>query len=248
MSVRYYLLGGVFAILVACRPSMSLTEVQLQKNIVVGQQVAEKKELVEVIAPYKAKLDADMNQKISYTSVELNRSGNNSSLGAVLSDYLLKAANDWTSKNQMLKVDAAILNIGGIRNDISAGDILVRHVFEVMPFENEMVIIKMKGEDLQGIFEYYEKTQKNNPVSQLYIEVKNGKLVKALIGGKEPQRGKDYYIATSDYLAQGGDSMYFFYRGEMIKTGVILRNLFLEYFKKSSEVKVNDEVRLKFEK
>ena len=248
MRIKYYLLGGIFSVLMACHPNMNLVDVKTQENIVIGQEIEDKKEFVKLIAPYKEKLDDRMNQKISHTMIELNRMGDNSNLGALLSDYLLEGANDWAVKNKMPKVDAAILNIGGIRNNISEGDILVRNIFEVMPFENEMVIVKMKGEDIQGIFDYYEKYQKNNPVAQLNIIVKDGKLVEGLINGERPQIGKTYYIATSDYLAMGGDSMYFFEKGEIIKTDVILRNLFLEYFRKNPEVKVKNDIRLKFEK
>lgn len=248
MRIKYYLLGGIFSVLMACHPNMNLVDVKTQENIVIGQEIEDEKEFVKLIAPYKEKLDDRMNQKISHTMVELNRMGDNSNLGALLSDYLLEGANDWAVKNKMPKVDAAILNIGGIRNNISEGDILVRNIFEVMPFENEMVIVKMKGEDIQGIFDYYEKHQKNNPVAQLNIIVKDGKLVEGLINGEHPQIGKTYYIATSDYLAMGGDSMYFFEKGETIKTDVILRNLFLEYFRKNPEVKVKNDIRLKFEK
>ena len=248
MRIKYYLLGGIFSVLMACHPNMNLVDVKTQENIVIGQEIEDEKEFVKLIAPYKEKLDDRMNQKISHTMVELNRMGDNSNLGALLSDYLLEGANDWAVKNRMPKVDAAILNIGGIRNNISEGDILVRNIFEVMPFENEMVIVKMKGEDIQGIFDYYEKHQKNNPVAQLNIIVKDGKLVEGLINGERPQIGKTYYIATSDYLAMGGDSMYFFEKGETIKTDVILRNLFLEYFRKNPEVKVKNDIHLKFEK
>ena len=248
MRIKYYLLGGIFSVLMACHPNMNLVDVKTQENIVIGQEIEDKKEFVKLIAPYKEKLDDRMNQKISHTMIELNRMGDNSNLGALLSDYLLEGANDWAVKNKMPKVDAAILNIGGIRNNISEGDILVRNIFEVMPFENEMVIVKMKGEDIQGIFDYYEKHQKNNPVAQLNIIVKDGKLIEGLINGERPQTGKTYYIATSDYLAMGGDSMYFFEKGETVKTDVILRNLFLEYFRKNPEVKVKNDVRLKFEK
>ena len=248
MRIKYYLLGGIFSVLMSCHPNMNLVDVKTQENIVIGQEIEDKKEFVKLIAPYKEKLDDRMNQKISHTMVELNRMGDNSNLGALLSDYLLEGANEWAVKNKMPKVDAAILNIGGIRNNISEGDILVRNIFEVMPFENEMVIVKMKGEDIQGIFDYYERYQKNNPVAQLNIIVKDGKLVEGLINGERPQIGKTYYIATSDYLAMGGDSMYFFEKGETIKTDVILRNLFLEYFRKNPEVKVKNDVRLKFEK
>ena len=55
-----------------------------------------------------------------------------------------------------------------------------------------------------------------------------------------------YYIATSDYLALGGDNMKFFSKGELISTGIKLRDLFLEYFKKNPEVKANTDIRLNF--
>jgi 2',3'-cyclic-nucleotide 2'-phosphodiesterase (5'-nucleotidase family) len=50
-----------------------------------------------------------------------------------------------------------LINIGGIRTTIGKGDIILKNVFEVMPFENELIIVKMKGADLQGLFEYYAK-------------------------------------------------------------------------------------------
>lgn len=247
MNIKYYILGSAFYLLVACSPTMHLADIQLQKNITIGQDIADKKELLAVISPYKTQLEASMNKKIAYTPIELNKDGDNSNLGEVLTDFTLDTAKDWGRKNGIDRVDAGILNIGGIRTIIAQGDILVRHIFEVMPFENELVIVKMKGEDMQGIFDYYEKTQRNNPVSGLNIEVKNGKLTKALIGGETPQAGKDYYIATSDYLANGGDAMYFFGKGEVIKTGLTLRELFIESFSKTQEVKVKGEQRLKFE-
>ncbi|HAI79429.1 MAG TPA: bifunctional NAD pyrophosphatase/5'-nucleotidase, partial [Chryseobacterium sp.] len=109
-------------------------------------------------------------------------------------------------------------------SSIGAGDILTKHVYEVMPFENEVVIVKMKGSDLQGLFDYYLKTQKNNPVSHLYIETDNDKVIKGLVKGKEVIETQDYYIATSDYLALGGDNMAFFGKGELISTGLRLRD------------------------
>ncbi|MDO4763762.1 MAG: 5'-nucleotidase [Flavobacteriaceae bacterium] len=247
MKVKYYLSVGALSILMACGSALQLTGVEAKKNISVAQEIIENDEFVKVIMPYKSKLEKEMNQKISYTAVELNKSGQNSNLGAVLSDFLYDGAVEW-AKGKGFTIDAVVLNAGGIRSNIPAGDILVKHIFEVMPFENEMVIVKMKGEDMQGLFQYYVKTQRNNPVSHLYIEVENNKLVKGLVNGEEPRKGKDYYIATSDYLALGGDYMTFFAKGELIRTNVKLRDLFMEYFKKTPEVKANTDIRLKFRK
>lgn len=246
MKVTNYIFAGLFLFLLGCSPNLKLSEVHPWMNIPINRDVQEKKRFLKVIQPYKIKLDASMNQRISHTSVELNREGDNSNLGIVLSDYLFEGADVWAKKHSIEGVHAAILNIGGIRNNIAKGDVLIRHIFEVMPFENEMVIVKMKGEDVHEIFKYYEKTQKNNPVSGLYIETERGKLQKALISGEHPISNKYYYIATSDYLAKGGDSMFFFAKGEVIRTGVKLRDLFIEYFKKNPEIKVNSGIRLKF--
>lgn len=245
MNIKNYFLGLVLGVGVSCSPTMSLTGVNPQSNISVGQEIVAKKEFSEVIEPYRKQLENQMNQKISYTPIDLDRSGDNSSLGEVLADFMMAEAKDWSHKNGIESLDAVILNIGGIRNNMAKGDILIKNVFEVMPFENELVIIKMKGEDIQLVFDYYTKTKRNNPVAGLNIELENGKLQKGLINGERPQAGKYYYIATSDYLALGGDSMSFFAKGEMITTGLKLRELFIDAFKKTPEIRVKGEQRLK---
>lgn len=185
-----------------------------------------------------------MNKKISHTNVELNKNGDNCNLGELLADQTLEGAEEWAKKNGLTHVDAAVINIGGIRSTIGVGDILLRHIYEVMPFENEVMIVKMKGSDLHDLFNYYAITKMNNPVSHLFIEVQNGKVVKALINGQEINENQDYYIATSNYLAFGGDNMKFFSKGKLITTEIKLRDLFIEKFKQSPEISVPSDVRL----
>lgn len=248
MKNKFLLLGIALASLTACKTAstLQLAEVKPQKNISINNELTNDEEFVKVIEPYKQKLDKEMNQKISHTSIDLTKQGSNSNLGNLLADYTFDGADAWTKKNLNKSVDAALINIGGIRTTIGKGDILLKNIYEVMPFKNEVVIVKMKGSDLQALFEYYAKTQVNNPVSHLYIETNNGQVVKALINGKPVDPSQEYYIATSDYLALGGDNMKFFSKGESIYTGIGLRELFVEYFKKTSEVVPGTDVRLNF--
>ncbi|SMC85999.1 5'-nucleotidase C-terminal domain-containing protein [Chryseobacterium sp. YR221] len=248
MKNKFLLLGIALASLTACKTAstLQLANVQPQQNISINNELKNDEEFVKVIEPYKEKLDREMNQKISHTSVDLTKQGDNSNLGNLLADYTFEGGNEWAKINLKKNVDAALINIGGIRTTIGKGDIMLKNVFEVMPFENEVIIVKMKGADLQGLFDYYAKTQVNNPVSHLYIETKNGQLNQSLINGQKIDTGKDYYIATSDYLALGGDNMKFFAKGESIPTGIKLRDLFIEYFKKTPEVVPNTDVRLNF--
>jgi 2',3'-cyclic-nucleotide 2'-phosphodiesterase (5'-nucleotidase family) len=248
MKNKFLLLGISLAILSACKTAspLQVANVQTQKNISINNELKNDEEFVKIIEPYKQKLDKEMNQKISHTNVDLTKQGDNSNLGNLLADYTFDGADKWAKKNLQKNVDAALINIGGIRTTIGQGDVLLKSVFEVMPFENEVIIVKMKGSDFQGLFDYYAKTQVNNPVSHLYIETNNGQLAKTLINGKEVNPTQDYYIATSDYLALGGDNMKFFAKGEAISTGIKLRDLFIDYFKKNPEVVANTDVRLNF--
>jgi 2',3'-cyclic-nucleotide 2'-phosphodiesterase (5'-nucleotidase family) len=248
MKNKFLLIGIALAVLSACKTisPLQVTEVQTRKNISINNELKNDEEFVKIIEPYKQKLDKEMNQKISHTGVDLNKQGENSNLGNLLADYTFDGANEWSNKNLNKNIDAALINIGGIRTSIGKGDILLKSVFEVMPFENEVIIVKMKGTDLQGLFDYYAKTQVNNPVSHLYIETNNGQLTKYLINGKMVNADQEYYIATSDYLALGGDNMKFFSKGQMIPTGIKLRDLFIDYFKKNPEVNPNTDIRLNF--
>ncbi len=247
MRNKFLFIGIALVSLTACKTaSWQVADVKTRKNISINNEINSDEKFARFIEPYTDKLNKEMNQKISHTNVDLTKEGDNSNLGNLLADYTFDGANAWANKNIGKNVDAALINIGGIRTTIGKGDILLKNVFEVMPFENEVIIMKMKGSDMQGLFDYYAKNQKNNPVSHLYIETNNGVFSKGLINGKNVDQSKIYYIATSDYLALGGDNMKFFSAGEMIPTGIKLRDLFIEYFKKNQEINPQEDIRLNF--
>lgn len=246
MKKQLRLLALCAAALVSCHTPLAVASVQPQKSISITSDIAADPVAESIIAPYRAELDQKMNAKISYTSVDLTRQGDNSPLGNLLADYTLQGAREWAAKNGLPATDAAIINIGGIRSTIGKGDIALKHIFEVMPFENELVLIKMKGSDLASMFDYYLKSQKNNPVANLTIETENGALLRGLVGSASPDPAKTYYIATSDYLAGGGDNMDFFKKGEIISTGVKLRDLYIDKFGAQKEIVPPADERLIF--
>lgn len=246
MKIKFLFLSLAILSVTSCRTPLNVAKIDTQKNISIAQDLPEDQKFNAIIAPYKQELEGKMNTKLSHTSVDLNKSGDNSNLGNLLADYTFEGAAEWAKNNGIPSVDAALINVGGIRSSIGKGDILTKHIYEIMPFENEVIIVKMKGSDLSGLFQYYLKTQKNNPVSHFYIETDNGMNVKELVNGKMVEPNKDYYIATSDYLALGGDNMTFFAKGKMIPTGIKLRDLFLEKFKANPEIVPPTDIRLNF--
>lgn len=243
---RYYITLITFGLmLLSCKTANVVTSVDAKNNISITSNLQEDPQFFSTIAPYKAKLEGIMNTVISHTNADLTKSGDNSNLGNLLADFTFEGAKEW-AKDKNYTVDAAVINIGGIRSTIGVGNIELKHVYEVMPFENEVMIVKLKGSDLNGLYDYYAQTQKNNPVSKLYIETDFGVVSKALINDKKIILDKDYYIATSDYLAFGGDNMNFFKKGELISTGIKLRDLFIAKFKENAEVIAPVDVRILF--
>ncbi len=246
MNLKYWSAFIAVLALTSCRTPVVLNRIDPEKNISVSENLPEDQNLVEVIAPYKTELEGKMNTRLSHTAVDLNKQGDNSNLGNLLADFTFEGAQEWAKKNGMPAVDAAVINIGGIRTSIGKGAILSRHIYEVMPFENEVVIVKMTGEQIAALFDYYRSSQKNNPVSRLVIETDAGKPVRYLIAGNPVNRNQTYYIATSDYLAAGGDNMRFFTGGQIINTGIRMRDLFMDKFKANPEVKAPGDLRLIF--
>ena len=163
MKNRFLIFGLAILSLSSCRTALDVAKISPEKNISISKDLPEDEAYKKAIEPYKQELEGKMNMKISHTSVDLNKQGDNSNLGNLLADYTFEGADNWARKNGFPNgVDAAVINVGGIRSTIGKGDILTKHIYEVMPFENEVMIVEMKGSDLKGLFDYYLKTQKNN--------------------------------------------------------------------------------------
>lgn len=128
MKNKFLLLGIALASLTACKTAstLQLADVKTQKNISINNELKNDEEFVKVIEPYKQKLDKEMNQKISHTSVDLTKQGDNSNLGNLLADYTFEGADAWTKNKLQKNVDAALINIGGIRTTIGKGDVLLK--------------------------------------------------------------------------------------------------------------------------
>ena len=129
------------------------------------------------------------------------------------------------------QVDISIVNLGGLRTDIPAGNITVGKVFELMPFENELVILWLKGDKLSELIQYFA-TAGGEGVSGIRMEISNGKAVNVSVNGNAIDPEKIYSIATSDYLAGGNDKMFQLAQYEKRQnTGIKLRDILLDYIK-----------------
>ena len=104
------------------------------------------------------------------------------------------------------KVDIAIVNMGGMRCDWPAGPITREHVFELMPFDNRLVVLTLKGEDILALCESFARYG-GQGVAGMRVTIVDGRVADVQVGGKALNTKARYTVATSDYLSGGTDHM-----------------------------------------
>ncbi len=172
--------------------------------------VPEKDSHVEsMISTFKAVIDKQMDEVLAYSETEMKSGNPDGALNDFLSDLILNESNTYYSKISNEKIDICLLNNGGLRAGLPKGNILKRHIFELMPFENELVVAHLKGETLQQMLDYIAYTN-GQPVAGLKMGISNQHPTNILIQGKAFDKTKTYLVVTSDYLFGGGDNMNFF--------------------------------------
>lgn len=132
--------------------------------------------------------------------------------------------------------DMGLINIGGIRNSLTEGDITTENIYEILPFENSLCVLTMKGSAMKHLFENIA-VRLGEGVSGIQLEIsKDGKLLQASIAGKPVEDDRDYTVATIDYLADGNDGMTAFLQADKRECpdGATLRGLFMKYVEKQT--------------
>jgi 2',3'-cyclic-nucleotide 2'-phosphodiesterase (5'-nucleotidase family) len=90
---------------------------------------------------------------------------------------------------------------------ISAGNVTLGNIYELMPFENELVLIQLTGKDIFELLAYEGQFRKTSFSNMQLRYTPDGQLLEALLGGKKIEPEQVYHLATYDYLGNGGDGM-----------------------------------------
>jgi 5'-nucleotidase/UDP-sugar diphosphatase len=161
-----------------------------------------------VLNKYKGEVDAVLNEKIGEAEMDLdgeNVRKRETNLGNFIADIMRPTSG----------ADITLINGGGIRTSIKKGEVRVKDVYSVLPFDNYIVAIKLTGKQIREALEHgvsaVEDEEGRFPqVSGLTfkysISEKKGARVKEItISGKPIDLDKEYVVATNDFLAAGGD-------------------------------------------
>lgn len=248
--LQYFVLFLTFLSVVSCTPKkLYVTKVEA-KQIGITNLNPETASIEDYIKPYRNNIDKDLNIVLAYAPQTIDKTGTwQSPMGNLLSDVTLQKGNPVFQTREKKSIDICLLNHGGIRAIIGKGNVTTRTAFEIMPFENTLIVIGLKSEQIIEIVNYIIKEKKPHPLSGMTFTIdKNSQPKNILVQGKPLDNNKIYYVATSDYLSNGGDNMNFFKKGiEKYDLDYKLRTILIDYLKDVDTIPIISNTRITVE-
>ena len=246
---RLFVFFCAILFLFSCNQHLVVREVNT-KNISVDSKVGSLDSVIEsMVKPYRDSIGNDMNTLVAISSSALIKGKPESKLTNLMSDILLEFGTSYCLKQNLnTRPDVAYVNYGGLRASLPKGEITVERIFELMPFENEVVMIKMTGASFLLMAEKIAG-RGGEGVAGMKLGIRNGKMSSLTSGGKPINPTAFYWLITSDYIANGGDQMSMFLNPvERINTKMKIRDLLIQalgdQYKRDGKIDVKEDGRI----
>ena len=239
------------ALLSGCSTATKIKSVETSSIEFNTQNTAVDSTTYKLIAPYKKEMDKIMNEVLVISDTALTKDLPEGSLGDFVADAVLKKANDMYKPADQVPASICLLNNGGLRAQLPKGNITRGNAFELMPFENAIVILTLSGEKTKQMFQSLVEFN-GAPFAGATVSSRAKKITELKIGGQPFDVNKNYKVVTSDYLAGGGDKFDFF--KDPVKIDILnykLRDAIIDYMieqnKKGITLKSKKDGRIKYE-
>jgi len=239
MKTKHFVIIIILLITIACKKSKKVLYKIEGKQLITDSTATNNKEISDIIAPYKKHLNEQLDSVLCTTPKDLTRIDGKleSTLGNLMADICYEQGNPVFEKQTNKTIDFVLFNYGGIRAPIPKGNITARNAFEVMPFENELVVVELSGKKISELLHYLFVNKKAHPISKLSLKLNNETYQDVTISDVPFNDKKNYFVLTSDYLQEGGDKMNFFKSPiSLHKTGYKIRTALIDYFKKTDSI------------
>jgi len=214
-------------------------------NLTVNQNIAPDSSIVFWLNPYKDSVELKMSKVISKTNSDLlnirykgkidQSRSNEANIARVCADFMHQAAQKWTSNNSTTKVDFTISNYGGFRVSIFAGNITLGQMYELSPFDNEIVLVQLTGQQMDTLLNQIAE-KGGCPIANAQITLGKNQWLNATINGNAFDSRRNYWVATNDFMQQGGDGFTALkYPKKKIQTGILVRESLITGFTREFE-------------
>ncbi len=240
MNFKKRLVCFGLVVFAACKTPSTYNKIE-GKQITITESLPSDQTIENFIKPYRENVNKNLDGVLSYAVDTYSKAdGNlNTAIGNFVADVMYEQSNPVFKKRSSHDIDFVLLNHGGMRAIISKGDITTRTAFNLMPFENSIVVTKLKGEQIKELLDYLSEAKRAHPIAKLKIALDaEGKLNNATVKGQPIDYNKSYYVLTNDYLLNGGDRMDFFKKRDTVYVlDYKIRNALIDYLTKTDTIR-----------
>lgn len=236
MNIRLLIAGFLVFFIVSCSTISESTSYDFQNHPinVISDSITDN-QFMAILDPYKKEVESKMSEVIAYSADPLLSYRPESPLSNFLSDLILESAVDYCKQNHLdITPEISLFNHGGIRSSLPKGPIKIQNAYELMPFENEIALVLISGQQLIDLADYIT-TRGGEGVSGITFGMNQNKAENIKVHGIAVDVNRKYWLVASDYIANGGDGMKVLTWAEKrIDTGQKVRDVIIEYLKRKN--------------
>ncbi|ROR27245.1 2',3'-cyclic-nucleotide 2'-phosphodiesterase (5'-nucleotidase family) [Mobilisporobacter senegalensis] len=198
-------------------------------------------QVIQMVEEYKKQVGKELDVVIGQAEKEYphDRFTNVSELGEWVAEVMRQAG----------RAQIGITNGGGIRIPVEKGNITIGTMYSLMPFDNTIVTLEMKGSDIKKLFEHGIENKEIGWIQYSGIKVfynpgkPYGQKVNSikLMDGSLLMMDEYYSVATNDFMAENGDNYDFSKAIEVNNTNIPIRDVLIQYIKEHGKLNFNSK-------
>lgn len=225
-------IAGALMTMTACRHHYEVASVERTRILIDSRWDAQPdQQALQFLAPYKHDVDSVLGPVMGHLARNMTPHRPESELSNLLPDILMWAAKDYNEQPVF-----AVYNVGGIRNDLTRGEVTYGDILDIAPFENKIAFLTLSGADVLELFGQIAKRGGEGVSKAVHMEItEDGQLLNATLNGEPIDPQKDYRLATIDYLVGGNDQMTAFQKGRNVNSPQAAKDntrfIIMDYFK-----------------
>ena len=203
-------------------------------------------EISALLKPYVDKANASLKEVVGRAAETFIFGNRLPRYGETALGNLICDANVWFFRDmQNQQLDFAFQNGGNIRAELPQGDITREHILTILPFENYLYIVSLKGSEIIELFDFFAAIpQGSGGFPQFSRDVRftmdktsgSGVVAELSIGGAPIDPERVYRFCTNDYILGGGDGYAVLRKAqEPFNTSLLLSHVVIEYIRFQKE-------------
>ncbi|EGQ8134820.1 bifunctional UDP-sugar hydrolase/5'-nucleotidase UshA [Vibrio parahaemolyticus] len=210
------------------------------QRVFVQDEITQDKAMLDFLRPFQEKGQSQLNVKIAESNGKLEGDRDvvrfqQTNLGRLIA----------TAHMERAKADFAVMNSGGVRDSIEAGDITYKDVLTVQPFGNMVSYVDMSGQEVLD----YLNIVATKPVDSgayaqfagISMRIENDKVTNVFIGNKQLRLDGRYRFTVPSYNASGGDGYpKIDTHPDYVNTGFTDAEVLKDYLESHSPIDVNE--------